>query len=44
MTDEELLHSVEFIKFSNALTTPLTMQVGDMNGLYNKKNKDLRSN
>ena len=43
MTDEELLQSDEFVKFSNALTTPLTMQVSDMNSLYNKKNKDLRS-
>ena len=43
MNDEELLQSDEFIKFSNALTTPLTMQVSDMNDLYNKKNKDLRS-
>lgn len=43
MNEEELLQSDEFIKFSNALTTPLTMQVSDMNDLYNKKNKDLRS-
>ncbi|MDA9752339.1 hypothetical protein N9V07_03265 [Candidatus Pelagibacter sp.] len=43
MTDEELLQSDEFVKFSNALTTPLMMQVSDMNSLYNKKNKNLRS-
>lgn len=43
MSDNEILHSDEFIKFSQALTTPLTMQVSDLNDLYNKKNKDLRS-
>ena len=43
MNDKELLQSDEFIKFSNALTTPPTMQVSMMNDLYNKKNKDLRS-
>ena len=43
MSDNEILHSDEFVKFSQALTTPLTMQVSDLNNLYNKKNKDLRS-
>lgn len=43
MSDNEILQSDEFVKFSQALVTPLTMQVADLNDLYNKKNQDLRS-